>query len=184
MENLENEIWLPIKDFEGLYEISNLGRVKALKKKRSNGKEYEETIHKLTLSKWGYYKITLWKDNKRFYYLVHRLVACVFISNPENKPQVNHIDGIKSNNHIDNLEWCTQSENGFHAYKTGLSKPILGANHHAVKINENIARNVKKLLETRINNKPSLRQIAKDLGISRSCVREIHENKSWKYVKI
>ena len=74
----------------------------------------------------GYLAVPLSKNNITKDYSVHRLVAEVFIPNPENKPQVNHIDGNKTNNNIDNLEWCTCSENIRHAYTNGLQKPLIG----------------------------------------------------------
>lgn len=70
----------------------------------------------------GYLKLTLRKNNKQYNKTVHRLVAEAFIPNPDNKLQVNHIDGDKQNNNVNNLEWCTKSENMKHAFKTGLSK--------------------------------------------------------------
>ena len=89
-----------------------------------NGNIWSEITNKFLKNKCnrnGYLSIQLTQRGKC--YLVHRLVATAFIPNPENKPQVNHIDGNKSNNTASNLEWCTQSENQKHAYKIGLQKP-------------------------------------------------------------
>ena len=69
------------------------------------------------------YHVELWKDNSRKTCMIHRLVAQAFIPNPEGKPEINHKDGDRNNNHVDNLEWCTSSENSYHAYRTGLAKP-------------------------------------------------------------
>lgn len=120
---IEKEIWKDIIDYEGLYQVSSYGRVKSLSRKVSNGKGFyiiKERILKSILTKKGYYNISLYKNGKSKNFRVHRLVALHFISNPENKPQINHIDGDKSNNHVDNLEWCTASENTQHAYDNGL----------------------------------------------------------------
>lgn len=96
------------KVMNGLYQISNLGRVKSLKYRKSN----EERILVLNgAAKHGYYMVGLCKNHKRKYTTVHRLVAEAFIPNPENKPQINHKDENRRNNHIDNLEWVTAKEN-------------------------------------------------------------------------
>lgn len=103
------EIWKDIEGYEGLYQVSNLGRVKSLKRLHT-----KERIISHFLNHGGYARVNLWKDNKSKKYSVHRLVAEAFVPNPDRKPQVNHIDENKQNNHADNLEWCTQLENHNH----------------------------------------------------------------------
>lgn len=123
------EIWKDIKDYEGLYQVSNFGRVRSLnhyiKQKNNSKKLYKGQILKphSNHSGNGYYIIGLFKNNKRKSFLVHRLVAEAFIDNPENKPEVNHKDGITINNSVDNLEWATRREQMIHAYKHGLQIP-------------------------------------------------------------
>lgn len=126
---MELEIWKDIKGFEGLYQISNFGRVKRLPKKVFNAGllnkskcfvSKEIIIKNATISK-GYQGVTLTKEKKRYPKKVHRLVAEAFIPNANNKPQVNHIDCNKKNNCVDNLEWCTNSENQLHACKNGIN---------------------------------------------------------------
>ena len=107
------EIWRSIKDYPG-YEVSNLGRVRSFNFNRVRIKTL--ITHKPT----AYITVYLYKHNKIKNAKVHRWVAQAFIPNPENKPQVNHIDGDKTNNKADNLEWCTPSENQRHANRTGL----------------------------------------------------------------
>lgn len=103
------EIWKPIVGYEGLYEVSSMGRVKSLKRLRT-----KERIIAQFINHRGYARVTLWKENKQRKFSVHRLVASAFIPNPEEKPQVNHIDENKLNNNVCNLEWCTQLENHNH----------------------------------------------------------------------
>lgn len=107
-----NEVFKDIPDYEGLYQVSNLGNVKSLPKGDGNG--YSERLLKFDLSKSKlatYHRVTLSKEGKVKRFLVHRLVAQLFIDNPDNKPQVNHIDHNSTNNCYLNLEWVTGKEN-------------------------------------------------------------------------
>ena len=120
---MTEEIWKDIKGFEDRYQISSEGRVKSLARKfidrSGHGQNIKERILKLKTDKDGYKVIGI-KDisGKRKYFRVHRLVCEAFIPNPDNKPQVNHIDEDKSNNRICNLEWCTCTENNNHGTRT------------------------------------------------------------------
>ena len=120
------EIWKDIKDFEGLYQISNLCRVKSLKRyvngKNKNNKVIKEKILKNQINKKGYYSVVLRKNNKSFTKEIHRLIATAFIENNNDYPCINHIDGNKLNNKLDNLEWCTYKHNIREAYRLGLNK--------------------------------------------------------------
>lgn len=104
------EIWKDIEGYEGLYQVSNLGRVKSLNYKRSG----KEGILTPTPIYGGYMHINLYKNGKPKPYLIHRLVAQSFIPNPNNLPEVNHKDENKENNSVDNLEWCTSKYNANH----------------------------------------------------------------------
>lgn len=124
-QDLEREIWKDIEMLKGTHQISNKGRVRRFAYKRLfKGTESFHTggLCKLTIDAHGYITLGYRLENgKCRSKKVHRLVAEYFIPNPENKPQVNHIDGNKQNNDITNLEWCTNSENQLHAYKLGLN---------------------------------------------------------------
>lgn len=112
----EKEIWKPVKGYEGYYEVSNRGRVKRVGKYRNQVKEWESNvILKPAKKNNGYMFCQLSKDNKASTKMIHRLVAEAFIDNPDNKPTVNHIDGNRANNTVENLEWATYTENNNHA---------------------------------------------------------------------
>lgn len=127
------EIWKDIPGYEGLYQASNLGRIRSLIR------------NKILIGgiKNGYREVILCKNGKRKYMLVHRLIAQTFLENKKNKPQINHIDGNKHNNNVNNLEWCTRSENMKHAYKIGLQKPLYAKiNPRAKKIKQYTIDNI------------------------------------------
>lgn len=120
-----NEEWKAIKGYEGLYEISNFGRVKSLPKMKGLNTPWPETIMSPNDNGRGYKCVRLSKEsNKKGYYL-HRLVAQHFITNPNPYiyDEINHKDGDKSNNHISNLEWSNRRMNEQHARQSGLKKP-------------------------------------------------------------
>ena len=115
-----NEIFKDIIGYEGLYQISNLGTVLSLPKGNGNG--YKTKVLKYdikTHAHTNYARVTLSKEGKTKRFQVHRLVAQAFIANPENKPIVNHIDNNGLNNSVENLEWCSQTENMEHSAEHG-----------------------------------------------------------------
>ena len=131
------EIWKNIKGYDGIYKISNYGRVKNIKiyghyhiRNNKIYKDYtyihkykqfrQNKVLKFISNTYGYLFVNLYKNNKSKMHTIHNLVAQHFIPNINNKEQINHIDGDKKNNHVSNLEWCTNSENIKHAYDNNL----------------------------------------------------------------
>ena len=116
------EEWKPVDGYEGLYEVSNRGRVRSLDRftTGNRNRKIKGKILRNCHNQLNYCIVQLCKDGVPKKTRVHRLVASAFIPNDEGKPYVNHIDGDPSNNDVSNLEWCTQAENIQHAYETGL----------------------------------------------------------------
>ena len=121
------EVWKDIKGYEGYYQVSNLGRVRSLDRTvRVCGGGIRKVKGRLLipqLSGRGYFAVALWKNNKEKSATVHRLVINSFVPKTEGKEGVNHRDGNKQNNYLENLERCSQSENCSHAYRIGLRSP-------------------------------------------------------------
>ena len=105
------EEWRDIKGYEGYYQISNFGRVKSLSRDVGSNRCKKETIMKTSLDKDGYENLVLRKNGKQRHFRVNRLVAEAFLENPNNYPQVNHKDEDKTNNNVNNLEWCSAKYN-------------------------------------------------------------------------
>ena len=178
----EDEYWEDIENYEGFYQVSNYGRVKSLSRKISNGTGFyisKEKILNGHINSKGYIQVEL-KGNP---VLVHRLVAKAFIPNVDNKPQVNHIDGNKANNRVENLEWCTNSENQIHAYKNGL-------NIHSGKSGRPKKKVCQIDLKTGkiINIFNSIAEARRSLGVSKDNISQVCNGKrhkclgyGWKY---
>ena len=158
------EIWKDIEGFEGKYQISNKGNV------RNNTK-----LMVPQKTKFGYLKIRLSKNNIAKGYFMHRLVAKSFISNPNNKPQVNHKNGDKLNNTADNLEWMTQAENNKHAYDAGLKPNKIGTNNSNCKLTEADVINIR-------NSNKSPKELAVIYNMSRNNIVDILNKKRWSHI--
>jgi len=182
-----NEIWLPIpvQELFGVAEVSNIGNIRTLPRKyqgvtpngfistrKTNGKLLNQRISN------KYKRVSISVNGNIKSYLVHRLVALAFIPNPKNLPQINHIDGVKINNHLENLEWCTPSQNTVHAMKNGLIKIIRGHNRAFAKLDDNKVREIRELIKLGV---PYI-EISKKFNICKSKITFIKQGKSWSHV--
>jgi hypothetical protein len=169
-----------IKGYEGMYEISNYGRVKSLARTiiYSNGAVHkvDEKIKNARKNPDGYRRASLSKGSIKENYSIHRLVAEHFIPNPNNLEQVNHITGDKERNEAWNLEWCTESDNMKHAHKTGLIKYCKGERHKWSKLTATDIENILHLLNT---TKLYQWEIAEKFGVSHSVISRIKDGKRW-----
>jgi len=165
------EKWKKIKGYENYY-VSNKGRVKRVHK---NG---NETIHKKRLNVDGYVKVTLTKNSKAKDFRMQRLVAIHFIPNPKNLETVNHINGIKKENEVENLEWMNRREQLLHAYKLGLKKPVAGEkNGNAILTNEE-AEIIRGEYVKQSKEKGTV-ALAKKYNVSPSSIQRIVTNKTY-----
>lgn len=172
------EVWENIEGFNGVYQISNLGRVKSFKKNKFiNGK-----ILKLeTSNRYGYLRISLRRQGQEKKYLIHRLVAKAFIYKG-NGNIVNHKDGNKQNNNVNNLEWCTRSENDLHAFKNKLRHSVKGELHYNAKLNQKQIRIIKHIFT--IPNHIGISKIANIFNVSRCTIYDIIVGNTWKHITI
>ena len=158
-----------IKGFEN-YLVTKDGEIYSLPK-RTRKCEMKLTQ---TRQKNGYLRVDLCKDGEIKRKLVHRLVAEAYLSNPNNKPQVNHKNGIKHDNRVENLEWNTASENQCHAVTNGL-RSSKGSKNSQAKLNEN------KVIAIRNSNK-TLKELSKEYFVSITTISEIKNNKIWTHI--
>lgn len=178
MTNLQPpcEVFKPIIEFEGLYEISNYGRVKSLERRvlKKNGRFIVNTYYNekilVPIPRQGYHRVALHKNGIRYHKNIHTLVAIAFIENetPDIRDQINHIDGDKSNNIISNLEWCSRSENTLHAYRVlGRKRAWLGEKNENCKWSKPVIQLTK---EGEIIRKYSSMSETKEYGFDIGCV--------------
>lgn len=174
---LADEVWapFPIKGYPN-HSISNYGRV--LSKARGSGKDGK-------ILKWrehykGYFKAKPHKQDsiKQPQYFIHRLVALAFLPNPNKHPQVNHKNCNKSDNHVSNLEWCSDQWNRDHAKNNGLTKGAVGEKNHFAILNES------QVLEIRdkFKNGYTAKMLSKKYGVSLASIYDIAQKRSWKHI--
>lgn len=164
------EIWKEVKGFENDYEISNLGRLRTkerfVKHYKGGVRKYKSQLKKIRLNANGYLRCNLKKDGKRYDFTIHKLVALSFLKEDKKRVFVNHKNGIKTDNRLQNLEWCTLSENTKHAVKNRLIK---------TKLSDKEAMEIK-------NSKLSNRKLSKIYGIGSTVVWRIKNGKAYKHL--
>ncbi len=156
------EIWKPIKDYPN-YEISNLGKVKNIK----TNKLISVSVHKH-----GHHVVRLWSNSKTRLFNIYRLLAIHFIPNPENKREVNHIDGNRMNFELSNLEWVTASENMKHSFRTGLAKGFFkkAGDHIFAKLSN---EDRMQIVELRKNRTYTLKELSERFKVNEQHISKI-----------
>jgi hypothetical protein len=177
------ERWKDIETWEGLYMISDYGRVRSLPREvhYPSGQilKVKDRILKHGTNGCGYPDITLTKrPHRKERHTIHRLVARHFLDNPRGLNEVNHKDGVKTNPHYTNLEWCTQSENRQHAYDTGLQVARVGEELRWTKLTDEAVREIRR----RAINGERAWDMHKEYGVTYQNLRFIIQGKTWKHV--
>lgn len=174
LTDLPNEVWKDISGFEGQYQVSNLGRVKSLYSKK-NVPTLRKLSHNITT---GYVMVSL-MDMKQKMHLksVHRLVAIAFMPNPMSKTDVNHINGIKTDNRLSNLEWNTRSENMFNGYKIGVIPKQIGEGNPRSKLLE------VNILDIRASSLSNV-ELAKMYSVTSVTIKDVRKGKIWKHLLV
>jgi len=176
--------WKDVKGYEGLYEVSDTGKIRSKDRDitYSNGRvhHYKGEEKKIQVRKnSGYNTVNLFKNQKYVQKYVHILVAEAFIPEEDGKTQINHIDGNKSNNSVENLERCTPGDNIRHSFSTGLRDHVIGEGCNLSKITKEQALEIMDLLDARYSRK----EIENKTGIKYSTIKRIHTNETWKHLK-
>lgn len=176
---MDNETFFDIPDYTGFYKISKSGVVKSLDKYTVN-KGFRALIKGRTLRQGvgshGYKVVTLNRKTT----LLHRLLAEMFILNPENKRTVNHINGIKTDNRLENLEWMTYSENVQHAVDTGMNVTVRGEEHSKTLLTTEQVLKIREMYASA--TKISQYKLADMFNVTRSCINSITNNRTWKHI--
>lgn len=172
LTDIDGEIWKDVKDYEGIYQVSNFGRVKSLDRIDCKGQHRKEKIISQAFDEDGYLIGNLSKDRKRKSVRWHRVIYQSFHPIANLSLQINHKNGIKTDNAIENLEWCTNHENVLHAIQTNLRKPINGDKNTFAALSNS------QVLEIFHSTKTD-RQLSKDYNVGILCIRRIKNGMQW-----
>jgi hypothetical protein len=178
-----NEVWKDIEGYENLYQVSNFGEVKSLSRESWNGVAFflkkEKILHK-NLNTWGYPQVTLCKNNTQKIKRIHRLVLEAFAG--KSNLICNHKDGNKKNNRLENLEYCTHSENSKHAFRIGLTKNNFPRRDQKGKNNPNAKLTDEDIILIRTLKGKTITQLANLFDVTIPQIRNILNNKTWTHI--
>ena len=174
--NMTDEIWKAIVEFEGIYEVSNQGRVRRIGSKR--GATVGKILKPMSRGRREYLEIGLYKNNKKITKLVHRIVLESFDGLPEKHEECNHKNGIKIDNKLTNLEWVTRSQNILHKFRTLKYEAPNGENNGRSKLKSNDILKIRKLCIQGSSQK----DIAKQFHVHTTTISNIKNNKTWKHI--
>ena len=181
------EVWKDIEGYEGLYQVSSLGRVKSLKRlitRKYGYKKREQRINEKLLrfsnNSKGYSQFKINKLGKQKTFRAHTLVARAFIPNHKKHEEINHKNGIKTDNRVENLEWCTRQENIDHAWKKGLVKNI--QNGEKINTSKLTEKQVLEIREKYGSKKCNYSEIARKYNVWSSTISRVINKETWKHV--
>jgi len=186
LEDLDGEEWRVVEGWNYMYSVSNLGRLKRRKRVVCNGKYNDKSSIQIRNEKilhqhrdaGGYVRAKFCINSNTTTVKVHRIVASAFIENPEKKPQVNHISGVRDDNRVENLEWVTRCENIQHSFKFLNRQVLKGENNSCSKLN-----NIKVRIIKRLNGDMPYTEIARIFKVDPALIRRICMGINWAHIK-
>lgn len=177
------ECWKAIDGFEGFYEVSDRGRVRRLARRIAHPaggtRAWPGRILKLVKAGPGYLQVGLYRDGRGCRRPVHRLVGTAFVQRRPGCAEINHLDGVKTNNTASNLEWTTTSGNALHAFRIGLNRPRQGESHGRSILNDAKVREIRRAHE----RGESRRSLSMRYGVHKTTVDRIVTRRSWSHVR-